>query len=82
MGKSLVIPGADFSAVAIPFIAKVTIAANKAATIYSGDGNAIATIPATEKEKTVDLTDILSEAGGVNVVKLPSGTNLLNSAFA
>lgn len=63
MGKSLVIPGADFLAVAIPFIAKVTIAANKVATIYSGDGNAIATIPATEKEKTVDLTDILSEEG-------------------
>lgn len=61
MGKSLVIPGADFSAVAIPFIAKVTIAANKVATIYSGDGNAIATIPATAKEKTIDLTDILSE---------------------
>lgn len=61
MGKSLIIPGADFSAVAIPFIAKVTIAANKVATIYSGDGNAIATIPATAKEKTIDLTDILSE---------------------
>lgn len=61
MGKSLVIPGADFSAVAIPFIAKVTIAANKSANIYSGDGNIIATIPAAPKDQTVDLTDILSE---------------------
>lgn len=63
MGKSLIIPGADFSAVAIPFIAKVTIAANKSANIYSGDGNVIATIPAALQDQTVDLTDILSEDG-------------------
>ena len=61
MGKSLIIPGADFSAVAIPFIAKATIAANKSANIYSGDGNVIATIPAAPQDQTVDLTDILSE---------------------
>lgn len=63
MGKSLIIPGADFSAVAIPFIAKVTIAANKSANIYSGDGNVIATIPAAPQDQTVDLIDILSEDG-------------------
>ena len=51
MGKSLVIPGADFSAVAIPFIAKVTIAANKVATIYSGDGNALPQFRQPQKKK-------------------------------
>ena len=61
MGKSLIIPGADFSAVAIPFIAKATIAANKTANIYNGYENLFATIPASENERTVDLTDILSE---------------------
>lgn len=60
MGKSLIIPGADFSAVAIPFIARVTIASNKTAYIYSGNNNVFATIEATAKEKTVDLSDILS----------------------
>lgn len=65
MGKSLIIPGADFSSVAVPFIARVTIAANKTAVIYSGNNNAFLTIEAAAQEQTIDLTDNLAAGSPV-----------------
>lgn len=62
MGKSLVIPGADFSAVAIPYIAEVVVFAGKQATIYDGNGIELFTIPAYNVEKQHDLTTMLSDA--------------------